>query len=168
MKKLLFFIFACVSLFSVDQALEVSIRPSAQIGFTSVAITNADFHTNGSGTLEAIIERVWKYSNTEKSRGQDYKVTGQITSHSSSSAPAGWTIQSILDSPSDGTFFGMPSNSGDFITLPWSDETPVNFIVNLPQAKAGIGEQLLKVLVDSPKHFSHSQDFVIAWTIIAE
>ena len=167
MKALVFLLFPYL-LFGVDQTLDVNIKSSAQIGFTNVAITNSDFGALNTGLIEAVIESSWKYSNSEKNSGQDYKITGQITSHTSRSAPDGWTIQSILESPNSGIAIGKPANQGNYITLPWSDETPVNFILDLPQAASGVGEQLLKVIIDSTKNFNSSQDFVIAWTILPE
>lgn len=157
-----------IFLFGVDQSLDINIKSSTQIRFQNIAMTNSDFEAIESGLLQAVIQSRWKYSNSEKNRGQDYKVTGQITSHSKATAPTGWSIQSILEPPRSDSLLGNSSNNGEYITLPWADETPVNFIVNLPQAKAGVGEQFLKVVVDSAKHFTASQDFVIAWTILPE
>lgn len=152
-------------LLSVDQAVTVTITPQANVTFNSFTLTNTNFTSNPDGSLTGTATNTWNYFNNERSSSKTYKVTGLISSHSSRTAPTGWTLNSTLGNPSDGTPFGKSTGS---LSLPWSDQAAANFIGALPQTRAGAGSQNLGIIVSSLANFTSSQAFTISWTISAE
>lgn len=169
----LFFVFSlffllCSKATALEQICDIFIKASSQINFVNLSLTTHDFEINNNNNLEATTANFWDYSNTESESSQKYKVTGVITSHSSQEAPLGWSLYSALESPNDGAPFGTPLSFGDYIPVPWSDQGSTSYITNLPQAKAGVGIQKLKIIVDSAAHLAQSQNFTLTWTVIAE
>lgn len=165
LKKIALLLSLPILLFSVDQTVTISVVPQSSISFRNLNITNSNFKTNSNGSLSALVNNTWSYFNNEKNLKKTYKITGQITSHSSKTAPLGWSITSFLGFPSDGTPFGVTYGNSK---LPWSDEVAANFIRALPQTRAGSGTQTVGVFVNSIDQFTTNQSFTISWTISVE
>lgn len=159
------FLTITTDLLSVDQTVSVTITPQSSVTFNNFTLTNTNFNSNPDGSLTGTATNTWNYFNNEKNASKNYKVTGIISSHSSKTAPTGWTLTSTLGTPSDGTPFGKSTGA---VALPWSDQGAANFIGGLPQTRTGSGSQSLGVLVASLANFTASQAFTISWTISVE
>ena len=166
LKKIVLLFLLPTLLFSFDQILTIALTSQSSISFNNLNFTNSDFDINNNGSLSAAISNTWLYFNNEKNTNKTYKVTGQLRSHSSKTAPQGWNLTSTLNSPSDGLSFGI--SLGGNILLPWSDQTAVNFIGGLPQARTGVGTQSIGITISSVAQFTTSQVFTISWTILSE
>ena len=151
---------------AADQTITVTVVQHAKVVFTDAALTNTNFESTALGGVDGKVSTTWSYFNNEVSNGAQYKVIGQVSNFTSSSAPEGWTLKATVGSPTDGTSFG--TSDGDFIALPWSDQSAAAFIHDLPQSRSGVGDMEIEVEVDDVGHFDSDQTFVVTWTVASE